>query len=73
MVARKSSTGTSKKLKVKKETLKDLDASRRGVKGGGVAVNSAGAVCRQPQTGQDGTTQMPGMGTVGPCVVIPTR
>ena len=51
MVTRKSSTGASKKLKIKKETLKDLDA-RRKVKGGGVTpgtlvarVSLGGACC----------------------------
>lgn len=56
MVTRKSPTGTSKKLKVKKETLKDLDV-RRGVKGGGVTMQSLGG-CRQI-VGQDGTTTQP--------------
>ena len=57
MVTRKSSTGQPKKLKVKKETLKDLDA-RRKVRGGGTAtttqplkggLQTLGLTCGVPQ------------------------
>ena len=57
----------TRKLRVEKETLKDLDAARgKGAKGGGVIL--ASTACRGETLGCGGA----GTGTIG-CVAMPLR
>jgi hypothetical protein len=65
----KGKSGT-RKLKLKKETLKDLDARGKRVKGGGVVL-SAARVCAGRPAGQDGGTGTGGQ-TLGLNCVSPT-